>query len=159
MAKTSIVAQFRERKNIPLTIDVPFPLIEPEIVFKVARFAREELTPAYLNATKLLRLAGFEEPKVEDSEDYRKQYDERHQAMLFFSIADVLKRHIKGWEHKPTDGSEPFVFSEAEKESFIRDLGIDGKIQLGMSYTLTMAAEMQKKSQTTPLPTSPSSTP
>ncbi len=140
---SNAIARFRARQNMPRTVEVPWPLPNPEITFKVAPFSTSERMGATWAAEKILVSRGIVKP-AEDDMAAKEAYQQELNGHFFAELADVVKRHIKGWEHKPTDG-EPLNFSPAILEQLFSEMTLVEKMALGLSYTAALLGLEKKK--------------
>lgn len=144
----SIFDRFRARKNLPLELDVKFPIENPEIVFKVDRFSVAEFNEATIDAEGQLARRGVKKTDPDFVDNYSQA--------ICYELAKYIKRHIKNWVHTPKEG-EPEPFNPGALELFWNNLTVQEKTEIGLSY---YAAEQkllaEKKSNALPTPQSES---
>lgn len=139
----SAIARFRKRKNLPMVIDVPWPLENPEFVFKVSRFAQMEIQGAMWKAEAIMTERGWARPDPADKE-YLEKYNGEQFALFLSCVVDNIQEHTKGWEHTPTDG-EKIQFSPANLKILFECLGLGERQEIGLVWHQALNAEGKKK--------------
>lgn len=145
---SSAIERFRNKNLLPKTVDVPWPINNPEITFHVAPFSQSEKQGAAWAAEKEMAERGVAKPNPDDALAVE-AYEKEHQAHLFAALADVVKRHVKGWTHKPSDG-EPLRYSPADLELLFKEFTFSDKMLIGASYSVVMLEYEKKKEDKAP---------
>lgn len=133
------IERFRSRQNRPMMIEVPVPADEPFIKLRVARFAQAEHNAALKTAAETLSRRNTQEMSPEDL------------RMLFFAeyceaLTKYIFRHVKGWEHTPSDGSKPLEFTPQNVEGLLNEMGRDELTATGASYLVALDEAVKKSS-------------
>lgn len=136
---TSAFERYKNRQNRAMEVEVLWPSKKPEFIFKVIRFAQTEFNAAGKDAAKGLRDAGIEPDDLDDKERPQKFTDE-----FCEQLAKYVKRHIKGWVHKPADGSKPVDYSSGLLEGMFVEMNRAELADLGAGYIMATGEEEKK---------------
>lgn len=145
---SNAIARFRERQNLPMTVDVPWPMGNPEIIFKVARFAQMEAQAAMWRSEGIMtEVRGWKKPDGSD-QAYKAAFESEQSAIFFSELATPIEAHVKGWVHTPGDGA-PLPFTAANLKMLMEIMNLGERQMLGLAYTEALEAERQKKEPST----------
>lgn len=135
----SAIERFKNRKNRSLQFEISFPPETKELIFKVNRFSSAEMKAARDLAIGAIKKQGIEE----DSEDFRSKIGFEYAYFL----ADIIKKHITSWEHKPEREEDKIPFSKGALESLFQELSADERIQIGAAYFIALSEDEEKKTE------------
>lgn len=136
----SFVDRFRERANLPITVEVPVLAGEDSFVLIVSRFAQEEMNKVGADAEKECRARGLE-PKKADQTQYL--------LTRAYALGKQIEQHVKGWKHKPAGGKEPIEYSDSNRRELFKAMNENELVSVGMSYMVALyaATEDAKKAK------------
>ena len=132
---SNFVERFRQRETLPFEIDVPIDLGHDKFIFKVKRFAQEEINAAKKDAQKDCRERGAEPADLDGVEFF---------ALMGVSLCKYIQRHIKGWTHVVNNGTPPLLFDNKIIADLFAEMNEGEKSAIGMSYLMQLQ-ELNKK--------------
>lgn len=140
---TSAIERFRNRQNSAMVLNVPIAPGSEELILKVARFAEAEHNAARKDAEAVLAKLGMLQP----GEIIHREHSAFARYLVEFCevLPKYIKRHVKGWEHKPKDGGEPIAFSSGALEGLISGMNGGELYEFGLSYLNVVGEEEKKK--------------
>lgn len=139
---SNAIARFRKRKNVQL-VEVSWPTENPQFKFTVSLFSEKERRGAEWAGEKILADRGIPKPMTSDP-DVIKRYKDELNGTYWLSLAFVVKKHLKGWKHEPTDG-EPIPFTPANVEVLFDEMSDQELMNVGLGYLLSREVEHKKK--------------
>lgn len=144
---TSAIERFRNRQNTAMVLDVPVSPNSGELILKVARFAEAEHNAARKDAEAVLVKLGM----LGAGEIIHREHPAFGRYLVEFCeiLPKYIKRHVKGWEHNPSDGGDPVPFSAGALEGMISGMTSGELYELGLSYLNTVGEEEKKKDGST----------
>ena len=140
----NFIDRFKKRDAVPLEIEVPVPIDNGVFRLKVKRFAQEEINAAVRLAEKDARERGV------DVDSAPKGYAF---GMRGLHLTKFIQRHISGWEHEPSDGSEPLAYDHKLIDGLFAQMDESELASIGMTYMVMLDMAYKKKENSANLET------
>lgn len=131
----SIIDRIKSRQAVTPVLTVSWD----KFVFQIARFAEAEMINARTRARERLRNEGIDPNAAAQSE---------MTVAICIVLPDVLRRHVKTWDCAHLE------FTKANLEALFNEMTEEDRIGLSLAYLTAAEEDKQKKTQTTPIPSS-----